>query len=147
MKEFKENDECFIKCKISKITAIDNLYPIEIEINGWDEPINFTSDGRYSNEDSNKSLFKVEDIIPKTEEFPKWMMVKTGVTWEKRKVISKDDTGYCYIMYGKDEISAGIGVVSLSSVKEIEPENNKLQELEEKYKELGQEIEKLKNKQ
>ena len=146
MKEFKENDECFIKCKISKITEIGNLYPIEIEINGWDEPINFTSDGRYSNEDNDKSLFHTEDIIPKPE-FPKWMMVKTGVTWEKRMVIAKDNTGYCYIMYGKDEISAGIGVASLSSVEEIEPENNKPQELEEKYKELGKEIEKLKNKQ
>ena len=145
MKEFKENDECFIKCKIGEISK-DNDYPIGIEINGWDEPINFTSDGKYSCEDNNKSLFHIEDIIPKPE-FPKWMMVKTGVTWEKRKVISKDDTGYCYIMYGKDEISAGIGVASLSSVEEIEPENNKLQELEEKYKELGKEIEKLKNKQ
>lgn len=146
MKEFKENDECFIKCKISKITGRDDLHPIEIEINGWDETISFTSDGRYSCEDNNKSLFHIEDMALKPE-FPKWMMVKTGVTWEKRNVIAKDDTGYCYIMYGKDEISAGIGVVSLSSVKEIEPENNKLQELEEKYKKLSQEIEKLKNKQ
>ena len=146
MKEFKVGDKCYREYTAKEIVDdILNDYPVILEsLNG--SIITCTEEGKVHVDDKNISLKHIEDITPKPE-FPKWMMVKTGVTWEKRKVISKDDTGYCYIMYGKDEISAGIGVVSLSSVKEIEPENNKLQELEEKYKELGKEIEKLKNKQ
>ena len=142
MKEFKVGDRCYIELTIKEIRK-DSLYPIIAQM---DDVINvkilFTSDGKY-NKNSIKPILKhIEDITPKPE-LPKWMMVSDdGKEWNKRFVVYKDSHAVvtCY----SGEISTMTGVVRWKYAKEIESENTKLQELEIKYKELGEEIEKLK---
>ena len=148
MKEFKVGDKCVVEYTVTEIVEED-VYPINCR-NENGKSRTFTRDGVVYLNGKNVPILKhIEDITPKPE-FPKWMMVsQDSITDEnkgnKRFVVYRDETGYISIFNGNTKCSHGC--CSWGYAKEIEPENNKLQELEEKYKELGQEIEKLKNKQ
>ena len=142
MKEFKVGDKCVVEYTVTEMT--EEHYPIKCKTKNEIEE-SFTNDGLYIIGDAIPALKHIEDIIPKPE-FPKWMMVKIDNKWVKRKVIYKDEFGYAFITTGNETLDCSTAC-SCKLAKEIEPENNKLQELEKKHKELGQEIEKLKNKQ
>jgi len=142
MKEFKVGDKVYVECSVIN-TNNGHIYPI-IASTEEDMKLSFTKDGRFQNSDSISVLKHIEDITPKPE-LPKWMMVSDdGKEWDKRFVVYKDSHAVvtCY----SGETSTMTGVVGWKYAKEIEPENTKLQELEIKYKELSEEIEKLKNK-
>lgn len=142
MKEFKIGDKVYIECNVVSINVNEN-YPILVSTEGGMQ-LSFTKDGRFEKSDSISVLKHIEDITPKPE-LPKWMMVSDdGKEWDKRFVVYKDSHAVvtCY----SGETSTTNGVVRWKYAKEIEPENTKLQKLEIKYKELGEEIEKLKNK-
>ena len=142
-REFKVGDKCVVEYTVAEIDTTGSwTYPIEcIDNNGRRRT--FTKEGVYSLDRANKpSLKHIEDIAPKPE-FPKWMMVVTGDGYKKRFVIYKDESGFVFVSQEGSYVNNGISWTS--SAKEIEPENNKLQELEKKHKELGLEIEKLKN--
>ena len=142
MKEFKVGDKVYVECSVIN-TNNGHIYPIIVSTEE-DIKLSFTKDGRLQNSDSISVLKHIEDITPKPE-LPKWMMVSDdGKEWNKRFVVYKDSHAVvtCY----SGETSTTNGVVRWKYAKEIESENTKLQELEIKYKELGEEIEKLKNK-
>lgn len=142
MKEFKVGDKVYVECNVVSVNVNEN-YPILVSTEGGMQ-LSFTKDGRFEKSDSISVLKHIEDITPKPE-LPKWMMVFTGSEWLKRKVIYKDEFGYVFICNEAETLEYD-NVNSCKYAKEIEPENTKLQELEIKYKELGEEIEKLKNK-
>lgn len=143
MKKFKVGDKCYTECTVTEIKNGLFDYPIVVEFANK-ERFTFTINGKYYTRDNMQTLKHIEDIIPKPE-FPKWMMVKMDDKWVRRKVIYKDEFGYAFITSGGETLENN-AVFSCKLAKEIEPENIKLQELEIKYKELGEEIEKLKNK-
>lgn len=144
MREFKVGDKCVVEYTVTEIFEKDE-YPIHCR-DGNGKLRTFTREGIvYLNGRNTPILKHTEDITPKSE-FPKWMMVSDNEkTWLEKYVIYKD--AYTIITCCVHETTTKLGIMTWKYAKEIEPENNKLQELEEKYKELGQEIEKLKNKQ
>ena len=143
MKEFKVGDKCVIEYTVTNIKDDHREYPIKCIDSSGNSEI-FTNEGKILSHNKSAVLKHIEDITPKPE-LPKWMMVSNdGKEWNKRFVVYKDSHAVvtCY----SGETSTTNGVVRWKYAKEIEPENIKLQELEIKYKELGEEIEKLKNK-
>lgn len=154
MKEFKVGDKCYIECTVTEIKNGLFDYPIVVEFANK-ERFTFTINGKYYTRDNMQTLKHIEDIIPNPE-FPKWMMVShNNCNWHKRFVLckalhksislecAKSEKDKEYVEYLNGDYSK-LELTAWKYAKEIEPENTKLQELEIKYKELGEEIEKLK---
>ena len=93
-REFKVGDKCIVEYTVKNI-AKEERYPIHCEdVNGVERT--FTRNGIvYLNGINNIMLKHIEDIIPKTEEFPKWMMVSNNrKEWFERYVIGMYEGQY-----------------------------------------------------